>query len=140
LASLPKEILAEEQNVAGALALLKEAMSRTQRTGVELTAMATCMHNVYNGVENILKQVLRQQNVTLPPSPTWHKDLLNHAISTHVVSADLGILLFDYLGFRHFFVHAYGFKLDAEQISDLAQDIQSVWDRFTREVAAFFRS
>ena len=134
MGNLPQEILAEKQNVERTLTLLDEAMARVEKTGVELTAIATCLHNIYNGIENILKQLLRPKNIDVPPSSTWHKDLLNQAISAHIIPDDLGDLLFDYLGFRHFFVHGYGFMLDKEQITELAQNIPAVWNRFINAI------
>jgi uncharacterized protein YutE (UPF0331/DUF86 family) len=139
LGNLPEEILAEKQNVDSALALLDEAMSRAEKTGVELTAMATCMHNVYNGIENILKQTLRRNEILIPSSPTWHKDLLNRAISENIISSELGASFFEYLGFRHFFIHAYGFMLDGEQVIGLAQQIRTVWDRFLFVIDGYYR-
>lgn len=66
---LPKQILAEKENVEIALSNLKYA------------AIGTFLHNVYNGIENILKQIINAKDVEIPRSDTWHKDLLNLSVS-----------------------------------------------------------
>jgi len=43
----------------------------------ELAAIATFLHNCYNGIENILKRVLLSGDVKIEDTPTWHKDLRN---------------------------------------------------------------
>ena len=58
MGSLPKQIAAEAENVETALQNLAETMERQVKTVVELAAMGTFLHNVYNGIENILKQTV----------------------------------------------------------------------------------
>ena len=52
---LTEQILAEKENVDIALQNLKTAMARNEKTVIELAAIATFLHNIYNGMENILK-------------------------------------------------------------------------------------
>jgi hypothetical protein len=59
MANLSKQILAEKENVEKALTNLKEAMAREEKSVVELAAIGTFLHNIYNGIENILKQILK---------------------------------------------------------------------------------
>ncbi len=130
MVDLAKKIAAEKENVERALGNLREALGRTERSAVELAAIATFLHNIYNGMENILKQVLRARGVEIPKSETSHKDLLNLALSNEIVSAKLCDQLYEYLTFRHFFVHAYGFMLEEKHLADLANDIPEVWSQF----------
>jgi len=74
--NLPKEILAEKENIEQALENLKAALARQEKTVIELSAMATFLHNIYNGIENILKQALKAKRITISRSGTWHKELL----------------------------------------------------------------
>jgi uncharacterized protein YutE (UPF0331/DUF86 family) len=87
-------------------------MARTEKTVIELAAIATFLHNIYNGIENILKQILISRGINVPKSDKWHKDLLNRSLSSGIISEELTNKLYKYLTFRHFFVHAYGFMLD----------------------------
>ncbi|MBL7074017.1 hypothetical protein ISS37_02100 [candidate division KSB1 bacterium] len=100
---LTKEILAEKENVETALSSLKEAMARKKKSVIELAAIGTFLHNIYNWIENILKQVLHAKNVEVPKSETWHKELLNLSVSLGVISEKLSDELYENLTFRHFF-------------------------------------
>jgi uncharacterized protein YutE (UPF0331/DUF86 family) len=134
MAQLRERILAEKENVELALANLSQAMSRTDRTVVELTAAASFVHNVYNGVENILKQVLAARSIEIPKAGAWHQELLKRSVAEKVVSNELAEELKEYLGFRHFFVHGYGFMVTEEPLKDLASRLPAVWARFLAEI------
>mgnify|MGYP001561735621 CR=1 FL=1 len=59
MGELSKEIYAERENVEKALENLKIVMVRPEKSVIELSAIATFLHNIYNGVENILKQAFK---------------------------------------------------------------------------------
>ncbi len=131
---LNKKILAEKENVEIALGNLKYTMTRNEKTVIELAAIGTFLHNIYNGIENILKQVLKEKGIEVPASSTWHKELLNISASQGIISEKLADQLYEYLTFRHFFVHAYGFMLDEAHLEGLAKDIPDIWLQFTEEI------
>lgn len=132
--NLTKQILAEKENVEQALANLDEAMAREEKSVVELAAISAFLHNIYNGIENILKQILKAKNVKIPKSGTWHKDLLTASQSFDIISEELSDRLYEYLTFRHFFVHAYGFMLEESPLEDLANNIPKVWLQFLEAI------
>lgn len=96
----------------------------------ELAAIATFIHNFYNGIENIIKRVLAFKQIGIKDSPTWHKDLLKASSDQRVISNDLYDTLSIYLSFRHFFVHAYSFTLRWEEMKPLVEDIENALKRF----------
>jgi uncharacterized protein YutE (UPF0331/DUF86 family) len=136
MAKIPKQILAEKQNVEVALDNLKTAMARKNRSTIELAAIGTFLHNIYNGIENILRQIVRLKGVEIPKSDSWHKDLLNLSVSKGLISEKLSDQLYEYLTFRHFFVHSYGFLLEEKQLKGLTANIHDVWTKFMSEIAA----
>lgn len=140
MGNLSKEILAEKENVENVLNNLKEAMSRTEKTVIELSAIATFLHNIYNGIENILKQILKGKNIKISRSETWHKDLLSLSVSLGIISEKLSDDLYEYLTFRHFFIHAYGFMLEEAQLEDLSNNISKVWSQFLMEIERFYQT
>ncbi len=125
-----RQVAAEKENVEKALGNLRDAMGRRERSVVELAAIATFLHNIYNGIENILKQVLKAKGTEIPKSDTWHKDLLNLSASLGIIPEKLSDDLYVYLTFRHFFVHAYGFMLEEAHLENLANNIRNVWTQF----------
>jgi uncharacterized protein YutE (UPF0331/DUF86 family) len=136
---LQKRILAEKENVDIALNNLKYTMERKEKSVIELAAIGTFLHNIYNGIENILKQILIANDVEIPRSATWHKDMLNRAMSMRIISEKLSDELYEYMTFRHFFVHAYGFMLDEVRLEELADRIPEVWSQFLLELEPFLK-
>ncbi|HHT9146922.1 MAG TPA: hypothetical protein ACFYD4_14805 [Candidatus Wunengus sp. YC61] len=130
MVDITRQVAAEKENVEKALVNLRDAMGRREKSVVELAAIATFLHNIYNGIENILKQVLKAKGTEIPKSDTWHKDLLNLSVSLGIIPEKLSDDLYEYLTFRHFFVHAYGFMLEEAHLENLANNITNVWLQF----------
>ena len=130
MVDITRQVAAEKENVEKALSNLRDAMGRREKSVVELAAIATFLHNIYNGIENILKQVLKAKGTEIPKSDTWHKDLLNLSVSLGIIPEKLSDDLYEYLTFRHFFVHAYGFMLEEAHLENLANNITNVWLQF----------
>ncbi len=116
---------------------LQKQVLAEKETVIELAAIGTFLHNIYNGIENILKRVVVAKNVEIPTSVTWHKDLLNLSLSIGIISENTCDDLYKYLTFRHFFIHAYGFMLEEAYMEDLVNDIPDVWSRFLKEIEDF---
>jgi len=99
--------------------------------------MATFLHNIYSGMENLLKRALRHLGISLPGSASLHKDLLDLAVEHGVIPQALSEELDAYRGFRHFFVHGYGTMLDEAQLMPLVQQIPAIWAQFKAELVDF---
>jgi uncharacterized protein YutE (UPF0331/DUF86 family) len=134
MAELTPEILAEQENVERALNNLSETMKRPKKSVIELAAAGTFLHNFYSGIENIIKQSLAIKGIKIEKSPNWHKDLLNKATDSKIISSDLSEALYEYLAFRHFFVHSYGFKLEEKYLRELADKAPKIGERFFSEI------
>ena len=103
----------------------------------ELAAIATFIHNFYNGIENILKRVLIFKKIEIRDTPTWHKDLLKIALEKNLISEALYNLLSDYLSFRHFFVHAYSFNLRWEELEPLVNSLNIALEEFKTSISDY---
>jgi len=68
MVSLPEKIDAEKENIEQTLADLKTAMEKEEKSVIELAAIATFLHNTYNGIENILKQILKEKDIVITKS------------------------------------------------------------------------
>lgn len=137
MVDLARKIATEKQNVEKSLDNLKDARERKEKSIVELAAIATFLHNIYNGIENILKQVLKAKGTEIPRSETWHKKLLDFSVSLGIVPEKLSDPLYEYLTFRHFFVHAYGFMLEETHLEDLANNIPGTWSEFISAIEKY---
>lgn len=86
---LALEVTAEKEHIEKTLLTLSEALSRPEKTVIELAAIGTFVHNVYSGMENILKRILKFEGVTIPDSPSSHKDLLDQSVAAGIISQSL---------------------------------------------------
>jgi len=134
MADLTRKVQAEKEYITVALSNLKDVMAQKDKTIVELAAAATFLHNIYNGIENILKQILNAKKVEIPRSRTWHKELLDISVSEGVITQGLCDELYEYLTFRHFFVHSYGFMLEESHLQTLSENIPNVWSQFLTSI------
>jgi uncharacterized protein YutE (UPF0331/DUF86 family) len=137
MADLLQALTIEEEHVNQTLLALQQARNRQPRTIIELSAMATFMHNTYNGIENLLKRALRHRKVQPPDSASSHRDLLDLAVEHTIITQALSERLNAYRGFRHFFVHGYGVMLNEAQLMPLVDALPEVWDRFKTELLTF---
>jgi predicted nucleotidyltransferase len=93
--------------------LLAERADPPTRT--ELRAIAGILHEFYNGVERILQHIAVGLGEGVPP-------------------------LKEYLEFRHFFRHAYGYTLAWDQLRWKAESLPDTLNRLGEQLHAFFES
>ncbi|MEW6327029.1 MAG: hypothetical protein AB1487_05470 [Thermodesulfobacteriota bacterium] len=103
----------------------------------ELAAIATFIHNCYNGIENILKRILSFRRMAIKDTPTWHKDLVKQSLDIGVIPNDLYDTLINYLSFRHFFVHAYSFSLRWEDLNPLVEGLEKTLVDFKSAIHSY---
>jgi uncharacterized protein YutE (UPF0331/DUF86 family) len=137
MASVKNKILAEIENIEKVLTELEKVKQKPNKELVVLVGIGAFLQNIYTGMENILKQMLLHQDISIPDSPTWHKDLLNLAIKNNLLTKETVDKIGKYLFFRHFFTHAYGFLIDEEKLGPLMDGISGIYIDFKREIDEF---
>lgn len=140
MVELIQEVQAEKEHISNTLSALKRIRTRKRKTVVELAAIAVFLHNIYNGMENLLKRILRFKKVHILDSVTSHKDLLDLAVDHKIITFELSKRLDEYRAFRHFFVHGYGVMLDEKQLKPLATNITKVWKEFDSQINIYLKS
>ena len=135
-----REVQAEKEYVLDTFRALNEALQRKEKTVVELAAISTFLQNTYNGIENILKRLLKFKGISMPVSGSWHKDLLDLAVNNQIISLELSKRLDEYRAFRHFSIHGYGVLLDKEKLMPIAESLPYLWKDFEFEIDAFINS
>ena len=103
-------------------------------SALELAGAGALIHNLYNGIENILKQVFQSKMLVVPQGESWHRDLLVTAGEKGILSAQLLNSLKRYLAFRHFFGHGYALNLFPERMQPLTDDATSVFYQFRADI------
>lgn len=131
---LAEKINAELDNIKEIVTELASIDISKPITSIELAGIAAYLHSFYNGVENILKQIFIYYSWKLPQGNSWHRDFLNEAVKHKILSEKLKNELVKYLGFRHYFIHNYGFKLNVNELKPLLIEVPKVLRKFKSEI------
>jgi predicted nucleotidyltransferase len=124
--------------------LLAERADPPTRT--ELRAIAGILHEFYNGVERILQHIAVGLGEGVPQGAYWHADLLaqmaaaRESARSAVIDEPLRARLKEYLEFRHFFRHAYGYTLAWDQLRWKAESLPDTLARLGEQLHGFFES
>ncbi len=137
MASVIEKVCAEMENITKVLSELENVKDRPNKEPIVLVGIGAYLQNVYTGMENILKQLLLHKNIPIPETPTWHKDLLNVAVKHNFITKETADKIVDYLFFRHFFMHAYGFLIDEKKLKPLLDNISDIYSEFKREIEMY---
>lgn len=102
---------------------------------IELTAVGGILHSFYNGLENIFVLIGKSLHFDFNASPQWHRNLINFMFGQFgFLSADLRPRLTEYMGFRHFFRHSYGYTIKWEKCSYLFLGMTDFWQTMRQEI------
>ena len=106
---------------------------------VETAALGLFLHSFYNGIENIIKFIMKEKYGRLPSSNKWHKELLDLCFikdmnKKELFNEELKIILDDYLSFRHFIRNTYSYKISWERMENLVLDIDKNWSNIKTEI------
>jgi len=126
-------IEAEYEAIENALSALPDRPLSTL-TKLEIAGVAALLHNFYNGIENIVKQVFQQKSYPIPQGESWHRDLLLAAAEKNIISDLLLNNLKPYLAFRHYFSHAYALELFPERMEPLVKDAVALFNEFKQQI------
>jgi hypothetical protein len=109
---------------------------------IEMSAGAMVLHSFYNGIENMLVLICKHYDDQLPNSNKWHMELLEKAFEStknrkQILSNESQKKLEEYLKFRHFVRHSYGFQLEWERMEDLINGITIFWETIKKDIHNF---
>ena len=135
MAEALERVEAEFENIERVITELPASDSLPGLSSLELAGVATLIHNFYNGIENVLKQVFISSGNKIPDGASWHQELVNTATCKNIISESTAKQLRQYLAFRHFFSHGYSFYLDEKRIIPLVKDIQKVFSAFRADIS-----
>lgn len=134
--SLIENYRAEIENIEQIIKIFRDIEDIRKLKILELAGLGVYIHNFYNGLENILKRVLLSKGIRVKEGPFWHKDLLQTVLKKGIIDDRLYKMLLDYHVFRHYFVHGYAFRLEAEKLYNLVENVEVVYKKFKEMVEA----
>lgn len=102
---------------------------------IEISAIGSILHSFYNGVESIFVLIAKEKRFKDFSKEQWHKDLLTFIFDEQkLLSKNIKFFLIEYMGFRHFFRHSYGYTIQWEKCSHLFLNITENWNRTKKEI------
>ena len=112
---------------------------------VEKCGMAMILQSFYNGIEKIILLIVKDKDFGLPNGIKWHKDLFSTAFEetknrTQIFREELKVPLNDYLQFRHFARHSYGFQLKWEKMKDILFDMNTMWNNIKADINIYMEN
>ncbi|HHE39166.1 MAG TPA: hypothetical protein ENL20_11440 [Candidatus Cloacimonetes bacterium] len=116
MVNVKEKVYAEFEFIEKILKELEIAKDNPDKELVVIVGISAYLQNIYMGIENILKQLLKHKRIPIPNTSTWHKDLINSAIRNKIIKEDTANKIGKYLFFRHFFTHAYSFQIDEDKL------------------------
>lgn len=134
MADVRERVAAEIDNIEGVLNRMPPAEALGRLSDLELAGVAALLHSFFNGVENLLKQVLRSRGVALPTGASWHRDLVDLARATGLLSAAGHGGIRPYVAFRHFFSHGYACNLDPERLAPLVEALRVAYETVKADI------
>ncbi|AFZ50826.1 ribonuclease toxin HepT-like protein [Dactylococcopsis salina] len=108
-----------------------------------LDAVALNLHSFYTGIERILESIAEISDGYQPTGKSWHRELLLQlasevsGIRPPVLSDSLLKALDQYRGFRHVVRNIYTFRLEANQISPLIDQLSTTYQNCQIELLQF---
>lgn len=112
----------------------------------EKTAAAAFLSSFYNGIENILKRILKFYAIEIMQGESWHIQIFkkfctpSHAPLPEFFSGKMIDTFSTYRKFRHVFFHGYGFQLDWERMIDGIKNVHSAFEQFREKVEQYTKS
>jgi hypothetical protein len=109
---------------------------------IEMSAAALLLHSFYNGIENMLVLIFKNYDEELPNGIKWHIELLDKAFSSNgnrkaIFQNELQESIEEYLKFRHFIRHTYGFQLEWSRMENLVKQLESTWEVLKESLRQF---
>ncbi len=143
---LREDVLDEEKAIEETIEILTNVRSKFNSQAKDyLTepAMGTYLMNFYNGIENILKRIIKKYYISMPKGASWHKELLTLSSNppsgkNAVFNQNIVEKLHPYRNFRHRFVSGYGFQLKGEKMLELIDNIEPLWSDIKKAISNFW--
>jgi len=112
---------------------------------IEKCGVALILQSFYNGIEKLILLIIKNKDIKLPTGIKWHKELFDKAFKktknrTHIFKEELYESLYEYLRFRHFVRHAYGYILKWEKMKNILFEMTALWEKIKEDINIFIKN
>jgi uncharacterized protein YutE (UPF0331/DUF86 family) len=107
-----------------------------------ISAVSLGIHNIYNGIEDVLLSLAKDVDGLVPSGPTMHQDVLDQmsaeigGIRPAVLDPGLYGSLTELTGFRYLVRHRYGFDLSAEKVQENVDRMKEAFPSFVKAIVS----
>ena len=107
-----------------------------------MTTIATVVHNIYHGLEEVMKVVCENVDGHVPEGASSHQNILDQVAASQgnireaLVSQDMYDDLYDLKGFRHVFNHGYAINLKEPRVIESLERLDKVLPLFVDAIHA----
>lgn len=107
---------------------------------LQLNGFASYLHQYYTGIERIFQRIAIHIDGYLPAGERSHIELLDRMAEpvpgkrNALIDRNQQNILRDYLGFRHFFRHAYGYQLRWSEMRFKIEMMESTLEQLQRAI------
>jgi len=139
---LPTTIKNEIMGLHKELEILSTLNTRRRHSdldNIEIRAAALSLSALYNGIEKVLLNILKESGAYIKNQMSWHTLLLNESVNNGIISEHTHNELKGFLAFRHFIRHAYSFEINPIAINSILDRAEDLVTRFIREVKKFYQ-
>lgn len=105
-------------------------------------AVSLGLHNIYNGIEDVLLSLANDVDGLVPKGLSMHQDILDQmsaeiaGIRPAVLDRELYEALGELKGFRHLVRHRYGFDLKTDKVEENLERARMAFPAFVAAVVA----
>jgi len=78
--------------------------------------------------------VLNDRNINYASDASWHSNILQLSKDNGLITGDMETRLREFMGFRHYFRHSYGFMLDNDLLRPLYKNLSSLLAEFKDQI------
>jgi hypothetical protein len=109
------------------------------------SALALGVHNIYNGIEDVMLSLANDIDGYVPTGESAHQDLLDQMSAgidgkrPALFGSELYGQLVELKGFRHVVRHRYGFDLDPRKVDENLARVRTAFPAFVKAVTCLER-
>ncbi|TVQ41956.1 MAG: hypothetical protein EA365_16335 [Gloeocapsa sp. DLM2.Bin57] len=107
------------------------------------SAISLNLHSFYTGVERILELIARKIDHWKPTGEQWHRQLLEQMsidlllIRPAIISESTRSRLDEFRRFRHVVRSIYAYRIEANRVVELANQLPDLLQEFEKEIRQF---
>ena len=112
---------------------------------IEASAAGSFLQSFYNGIESIVLLIFKTIKEEIPNDIHWHRKLFEKTFETNekrtaIFQNNYKEQFIEYLSFRHYFRHSYGYEIDVVRLKPLINDVEKLWEFIEEDIRKYIEN